>query len=121
MCSSDLVHGAVLIRSVRICRNILVFRERIGKIGQLNRPTFRYLLFGTAANEHRLAQPFNRHLSTGLDATHIYTDCGKRAHVSRGVHLVDQWPNGCTNGHSTRPGCRVVEEIPPVAFEIISL
>ena len=70
----------------------------IDQIGQRHGAGGLDLFGGAAADEDRLAAPFDGQLGAHGNARHIDKDRRKGAHISGGVHLVDQRPAGGGQG-----------------------
>ncbi|MPL88445.1 hypothetical protein SDC9_34468 [bioreactor metagenome] len=118
--------GAVLVRGVG-AGLVGVLGRGVGQRRDVDRTGEINVFLGAAADEHRLAAPFHRELGAGFDARDIDVDRGHGLHVGRGVHLVDQRPDGHAGHHRAGSGGGIVEEIPPgacvfcVGHEIFSL
>ena len=75
--------------------------------------------FGAVADKDRLALPQNGQLGAGGDCANVYADRGKSLHISGGVHLIDQWPNGGACNNSTCASRGVVDEVAARAFVFV--
>ncbi|EAQ12500.1 hypothetical protein RB2654_14480 [Rhodobacterales bacterium HTCC2654] len=111
--------GPVFIGRGLFATEVLVARDRIGKIVDRGFAGRVDLFLRPVADEDRLAEPLNRKLAAFGDTRDVDADRSQRPHVRRGVHLVDQRPYGGTGRNDAGTGGRIVEEIPAGPFVIV--